>query len=449
MSRRKPNRPRRRKRPPPADIEHGIALHLKGKLAEAEGVYQRLIDIDEGNARAYHLLGRVLHERGDAAAAIAHLTSAASKSPRDIRILQDLGLLYKDIQDWDQAASCFARVLDLDAEHIPAINNLGIALKRIGRLEEAAEMFRRAVALQEDDAAAHCNLGNTLRELGQLQAAEQAYRRALQLNPSMLDVYSSLAAVLRRMNRSADAQEVFRAWLKQEPENPIALHMVAAGESGDIPARANEAYVREVFDEFANTFDAHLTRLEYQGPNLIAAALTEHFPSTQQGLTVLDAGCGTGLCAEVLQPYSRELIGVDLSEKMVEKARELNCYDQLAVEDLAAFLSRQVAAYDLVCCADTFGYFGDLRGVLQSVSSALRPKGVLICTFEIDDALNEELGYTLLQTGRYRHSREYLLKVLSESRFDILRCVDSTLRTEAGVPQPCAVVTARAGPSGA
>ena len=40
-------------------------------------------------------------------------------------------------------------------------------------------------------------------------------------------------------------------------------------------------------------------------------------------LEIVDAGCGTGLLAPHLRPYARRLVGVDLSPKMLEKARAM------------------------------------------------------------------------------------------------------------------------------
>ena len=41
-------------------------------------------------------------------------------------------------------------------------------------------------------------------------------------------------------------------------------------------------------------------------------------------LDVLDAGCGTGLCGPLVAPYKRRLVGVDLSERMLDRARDRN-----------------------------------------------------------------------------------------------------------------------------
>lgn len=49
-------------------------------------------------------------------------------------------------------------------------------------------------------------------------------------------------------------------------------------------------------------------------------------------LDILDAGCGTGLCADVLRPYAKSLVGVDLSPQMLALAAKQQIYDQLVAK---------------------------------------------------------------------------------------------------------------------
>ena len=129
--------------------------------------------------------------------------------------------------------------------------------------------------------------------------------------------------------------------------------MVAAASGRDVPARASDAYVQRTFDQFADSFDQVLQRLEYRAPQLLVDLVARVLGPGQGKLDVLDAGCGTGLCGALLKAWAHRLVGVDLSSKMVEKARLREVYDHLVVGELTAYLSTHAAAYDLVVSADT------------------------------------------------------------------------------------------------
>ena len=74
-----------------------------------------------------------------------------------------------------------------------------------------------------------------------------------------------------------------------------------------------------LFDRYADTFEQSLSGLGYQGPVLIAKLLQASGFAPRKQLNILDAGCGTGLCAPALLPYAARLTGVDLSPAMVER----------------------------------------------------------------------------------------------------------------------------------
>ena len=89
--------------------------------------------------------------------------------------------------------------------------------------------------------------------------------------------------------------------------------------------------MRALFDDFAPTFDDQLQNvLQYKAPALIASKCAARGPYA----AAFAAGCGTGLLGPPLRDSVERLVGADLSQNMVDKARELGCYDSLLVGDL-------------------------------------------------------------------------------------------------------------------
>ena len=74
---------------------------------------------------------------------------------------------------------------------------------------------------------------------------------------------------------------------------------------------------------------------------------------------------------------------------MIARAEAKGDYDRLAVGNLAAFLSAEIAKaakYDLVLAADVFVYVNDLAAVLADVARVLAPRGMLAFTVETHSA---------------------------------------------------------------
>ena len=145
-------------------------------------------------------------------------------------------------------------------------------------------------------------------------------------------------------SRTARSARSTRRWrssksgCEEEPDNPIARHMLAACSGRDVPPRASDAFIETTFDSFAASFDSKLAKLQYRAPALVAEMLAESGAEASRSLDVLDAGCGTGLCGPLIAPYARRLVGVDLSESMLAQARAREVYDELVKRELTAYL---------------------------------------------------------------------------------------------------------------
>jgi len=236
----------------------------------------------------------------------------------------------------------------------------------------------------------------------------------------------------------------YRDWLDREPDNPVPRHMLAACGGEAAPPRADDAYVRDVFDRFAESFDEQLLKnLDYRAPQILVDALDGVLGVPAHALDVLDAGCGTGLCGPLIRPHARRLDGVDLSGGMLEKARLRGGYDELVVAELTAYLQSRPEAWDIVLSADTLVYFGDLAEVLAAAHAALRAGGWMAFTLEaLDDAAGRS---ELSSSGRYRHARSYVEQTLGAAGFVEVRMAASALRKEVGKPVAGWVVLARKG----
>jgi predicted TPR repeat methyltransferase len=226
----------------------------------------------------------------------------------------------------------------------------------------------------------------------------------------------------------------------------MALHMLAATTGGDAPSRAADTYVRCLFDDFAASFDENLASLQYRAPQLIAERLGREMGGNA-ARDMLDAGCGTGLCAPLVRSLAHTLVGVDLSTAMIEKARARGGYDELVIAELCAFMSCRPEAFDVVISADTLVYFGALEDPLRAARSCLRNGGLLIFSVEHGDPQEGSSmpSYRLETHGRYSHSEEYVRGVLEAAGFGGISIETGVLRRERGSGVRGLIVLARAG----
>jgi predicted TPR repeat methyltransferase len=429
-----------------AVLERAMRAHQADDLDTAERLYREVLERHAAQPDALHYLGVLEHQRGHGDRAVELILAALKITPDHPDAHNNLGNVHKECGRPVEAEACYRRALACAPAHHNALGNLAVALELQERLDEAFEAYSQLVHRSPRDARAHYLLGLFLRNHAQhaehVEQAATCFRQAFELDPRQLRALESLGMTLYALKRHDEAKQVYQDWLAREPDDPVPRHMLAACGGAEAPPRADDAYVRAVFDGFADSFDEQLLQnLDYRAPQVLADALAAVLPPASASLDVLDAGCGTGLCAPLLRPHARSLVGVDLSGGMVAKARQRGGYDELAVAELTRFLQEHPARYDVVLSADTLVYFGDLSPVLAAAHAALRPGGWL--GFSLEVGKGDADVAELTSSGRYRHGRRYVERVLREAGFADARIAADSLRKEGGQPVASWVVLAR------
>ena len=193
-------------------------------------------------------------------------------------------------------------------------------------------------------------------------------------------------------------------------------------------------YVRELFDQYADRFDSHLTDgLRYRTPTALAEAIARTRPATARFDRALDLGCGTGLMGTALRQRVDlgHLTGVDVSGGMLAMLIDKGGYDAAVEADIHGFLERDETRYDLIVAADVLVYVGALTRVLSGSRRVLAPDGIVAISVERADGPEP---YTLGRQGRYAHRRDYVEAAAAESGLSVVSCEAAELRDEGQKP---------------
>ena len=416
-------------------------LHKMGSLSDAEMLYRRVVEVAPDTFDALHLLGLICVQQRRYREAAKWIRRIISFDPLIPDAHNNLGNVLKELRQFEEAEACYLRAIELNPEHASAHNNLGVLLLAQRKSTESAEAYRKAVALAPRSPDFRFNLANALRKSGELDDAAKVYREVVKNNPEHEGAWKGLARTHFMSHRPDLAVKVYEEWLRLYPADQSIKYLLDACGGADAPPKAPETYIRQVFDDMAESFDTHLEALDYQAPQLLCDVLSATLPQPSTNLEILDAGCGTGLCGPLLRPHARNLTGVDLSAGMLTKAEERKIYDNLVEVELTEFLGRHTDSFDVIASADTLCYFGDLEPVFQSATCALKPGGYFGFTLE---ALPEGESETRLNHhGRYSHSRKYVEDALTAAGLGIHFLSPVFLRNEGGKPVAGHLVVAK------
>ncbi len=373
------------------------------------------------------------HQHGDFEQARAIYKQILAAQPRNAVLLNLIGLVSNQLGNDAEAARYYERAISANPDFSAAFNNLGSTYKRLGRLSDAVVQYTRAASLDPDSADVQFNLGSTHFLMGEPDSAIEHLRKAVTLRPDYVVAHYNLATLLVESGNRDEAKAHLQQVLKFEPQNEEAHHVMNALEHKNTE-RAPAAFVRRLFDVYADAFDAHLVnKLAYQIPALLVAEIQSHLGTAAKDLEVLDLGCGTGLFGAAVSGMSKRVVGIDLSPRMVAKAQARGVYAEVLQTDLLPYLQNAVAdQVDIVAAADVFIYFGNLAEIFQHSYRVLRHGGLFAFSVEGDAEQHED--FVLCETGRYRHSDRYIQRLATEHGFALKTFSPVSIRTQSGQP---------------
>jgi predicted TPR repeat methyltransferase len=426
-------------------LARAIELLRSERIEDAEHALVAMLHDDPQQADALHFLGIVRHTQGYTDDAVELINAALQQMPDHAGAWNNLGNVLLSAGRIEAAAQAYERsahVAEGHPESAEALSNLGSLYRKQGRMDEAEKVLRRAIVIRPDFGDAWYNLSKTLIAQGKLNEGLLANSRAIASWPRHLQARDQVIRALLILGEREHAAQLYREWLAEEPDNPLVHHHLAACLGEQQPERASDEYVQQLFDGFAASFDAKLEKLDYQAPALVIQALQAAVGEPLAQLSIVDAGCGTGLCGPLVKPWAKRLAGCDLSVGMLRLARRRRVYDVLHQAELVYYLNTQPDAFDAIISADTLCYFGALEQPTAAAARALRPGGALVFTVEALPASSAE-PHRLQLNGRYAHADSHVRAALAQAGLRLVDLRGETLRLEAGLPVAGWLVSAR------
>ena len=212
-----------------ATLSLALQRFQERRLAEAESLYRRALEIYPGNADALNMLGVVLAERGNPLLSLKYIDDAIRLAPGNAAYLTNRGEILRRWGMLEEGLVCCERAVELDPSSPEARNNLGLALLGKGQFAQAMPHSQAAIALKPQMAQAHFNLGRALKGLRRWPEAAQALANAVAADPRYAEGWYELATVQERLDDSAGSVKSCEKALECRADFPEAL--IALGDA--------------------------------------------------------------------------------------------------------------------------------------------------------------------------------------------------------------------------
>ena len=181
----------------------------------------------------------------------------------------------------------------------------------------------------------------------------------------------------------------------------------------------------ELYDSWAEDYERNVASWGYTTP-AVAAGLFGRYVRPEDG-TVLDAGAGTGITGEILALLGYEdIVGIDVSPKMLELARRKGAYRELREMELGGRLDLPSDAFSAIVSTGVFTAGHAPPESFDELIRVTKPGGHMI--FSVRTDVYKDSGFKEKQEALEREGRWQLVEV--SEPFSPLRYEDPELKAQ-------------------
>lgn len=383
--------------------------HEKGDFESAVNWYKKSLTRDTQQPMVWSNYGLALSIVSQDRSAIEAFEMAISQAPDCEAAWFNKGIVHGRRQEYEAAIHSFQVVCDLSEDPTFPIRMLGSYHLKMGQFTQASMYFQNLADLAPDEASRAQILA--------FYSAALSTSKAAHLDENDLDADRLRGVISHRVMETLED-------ISALPDGHPSKEHILDGIHGRTSHHPPEGYIESLFDKYAVKYESHLRNvLSYQVPELVGRLVNKY---SLMPRTMLDLGCGTGLCSDHIESPHR--VGIDVSHQMLRYAKERNTYEALHLGDVTTVCKGLSETFDLVVAGDVFVYIGRLDELMVEISRVLNSGGYVIFSTESSTKADHHLSYT----GRYQHSSEYIQQMTSAAGLSLIEKQEVQLRREEG-----------------
>ena len=275
-------------------LQQAIEAFQTGNFDAAELILKRILNVDQKNLPALHILGlikasqekfkeaaellgkaarilpddgsiqynlaKALMDSGSVKESIAHHKKAVALSPANPEAWMNYGKAASILKDFNYAVAHFEKAIQINANYAEAWFNKGNALRELKLNEQAVAAYDEAIKIKPDYVEAILNKGGLLQELKQYEKAIELFDQSIKLNANFVEAWSNKGGCLHE--------------LKQYEEAIIALDTAISLNSNYAFAWSNKALSLLQLKKYSEALEHYDQAISIQ-PNYIEAIINK------------------------------------------------------------------------------------------------------------------------------------------------------------------------------
>ncbi len=193
----------------------GVTLLLLSLAACAETK-----ELKKKKGEAARMVGEAYLGQGNYRSALNEFLKAEKHYPKDHILQDDLGIVYREMEQTDLAIKHFKKAIRLKPKFARAINNLGGAYFDKGDWDAAIAAYKKVSEdlLYATPHFAYYNLGKVYYMKKEYAKSEEYFLKAMDVEPRFVEFLVELGRTYMAMGRNSEALAAFKSAIEQSPD---------------------------------------------------------------------------------------------------------------------------------------------------------------------------------------------------------------------------------------
>jgi predicted O-linked N-acetylglucosamine transferase (SPINDLY family) len=214
------------------------------------------LEIDPGISGIYHNLGVLYHDNGQLDNAEKYYRKALNLDPKSASTYFSLGNLLKINNKYKEAEESYLKSLLLNPNNAQVYFNLALIYSELNELYKAEEYYIKAINLNGNFTSAYYNLGQLYQESLHLDKAKYCYEQAIKTDTNYTQAYRNLGNILGDIGQFDQAEKYYAKALQTDPTKHD-IYSNKLFKSNYNPDLSDEQLFN-YYKEYENKFTKHL-----------------------------------------------------------------------------------------------------------------------------------------------------------------------------------------------
>ena len=203
--------------------------HQENKTDIAQELYNQVLKVDPNHLGALNNLGVLFKKLNQIQKAKDCYEKVIQIDPNNIDTHYNLGNALKELKDFQKAKDCYEKVIKINPSHENAHYNLGVVFKELGDLRKALSYYEKVIKINPSHENAYYNLGAIFVDLKEYQKAKDCYEKAIEINPNLAQAYNNIGLILSLEGKIKKAENFYEKAIKINPTYADAHNNLAKG----------------------------------------------------------------------------------------------------------------------------------------------------------------------------------------------------------------------------